>query len=134
MSAQKIPLIHLRGTLIVSVQQEFSDSLVHRLKADLAREIAGHELTGLVIDVSGVDVVDSYIARALWDIAQVARLLGVQTAVAGVDAGMAMTLSEMGLSLKGVQTSLNLEAALTWLDQTGRAHDDAELLAELLGE
>jgi rsbT antagonist protein RsbS len=128
-----IPLIHLRGTLIVSVQQDFSDSLALSLKSDIATAITVREVSGLVIDVSGVDVVDSYIARVLSDIAQVARLLGVQTAVAGIDAGMAMTLAEMGLTMKGIHTSLNLETALRHLEQFSRV-DDAELMTQLLTE
>jgi rsbT antagonist protein RsbS len=130
--SQAIPIVRLRGNLIVSIQQELSDSLVLNLKRDIGGEIVKRGVRGLVIDVSGIDVVDSFIARALRDLAQVARLLGVRTAVAGIDAAMAMTLAEMGLSMQGVHTALNLESALDELSSQRHQEDDETLLDELL--
>ena len=108
----RIPIIKLYDSLIVSVQVSLSDRLVTQLKDDITHRI---ELTGthsLIIDVSGVDIMDSYISRAIRDIGLIARLMGTQTVISGLDPMVAMTLVEMGMDLEGVRTALNLESAL----------------------
>jgi rsbT antagonist protein RsbS len=119
----KIPIIKLHGNLIVSIQIALSDQLVMQLRDDITAEIERTSARGLVIDVSGIDVMDSYISRAIRDISLIARLMGVRTVISGMDAMIAMTLVEMGMDLKGVHTELNLEAALDLLD---RHEDDDE--------
>jgi rsbT antagonist protein RsbS len=110
-----IPIIRLYDTLIVSIQIALSDELVRELKDDLAHEIRAQDVSGLVIEVSGVDILDSYIARSIRDIAHIAGLLGVRTVLAGLDPGMAITLVEMGMVMQGVTTALNLEDAIETL-------------------
>jgi rsbT antagonist protein RsbS len=110
--ARTIPIIRFYGNLLVSIQMELSDALILELKDDLTREIRATDVHGVVIEISGLDVFDSFVARSIQDLAQLARLMGVQTVVAGVNAGMAITLIEMGMELRGVYTALNLEAAL----------------------
>ena len=110
--ARRIPIIQLYGALIVSIQVDLSDELVVELRDNIAAEICRREVNGLVIDVSGVEVFDSFISRAIQKIAQVANLMGVHTVLAGLDAAIAITLVEMGVSMEGVGCSLNLEAAL----------------------
>jgi len=110
--ARVIPIIKLYNTLIVSIQTELGDNLVTELKEDIAEAIRSNDVTGLVIELSGVDILDSFIARSLRDIAFLARLMGVETVLAGLDPGMACTLVEMGMALRDVQCSLNLESAL----------------------
>lgn len=109
---RSIPIIKLYDTLIVSVQTELSDHLVMELKDNIADEIRASNAMGLIIEVSGVDIIDSFIARSIRDIAKVSNLMGVDTIVAGLDAGMAITLVEMGMVLDNVRTKLNLESAL----------------------
>ena len=109
---RSIPIIKLYDTLIVSVQTELSDHLVMELKDNIADEIRASNAKGLIIEVSGVDIIDSFIARSIRDIAKVSNLMGVDTIVAGLDAGMAITLVEMGMVLNNVRTKLNLESAL----------------------
>lgn len=111
----KIPVIRLYDTLIVSIQGNLSDALVRALKADITAEIEQRAAHGLVIDVSGVDVLDSYLSKAIYDIAQIAALMGTQTVLSGLDPMLAMTLVEMGLDLAGVATALNLESALEYI-------------------
>jgi rsbT antagonist protein RsbS len=113
-----IPIIKLYDNLIVSIQLELSDSVVLQLKMDLAEEIRRHDVHNLIIDVSGVDIFDTYIARSIRDIANISRLMGVGTILAGLDAGMAITLVEMGMALNGIETALNLEAALELQNET----------------
>jgi rsbT antagonist protein RsbS len=115
----RIPIIKLRDVLIVSIQVALSDRLVLQLKDDITARIDRTQARGLVIDVSGIDVMDSYISRAIRDIGLVARLMGVQTVISGLDPMIAMTLVEMGLELKGVRTALELESALRMLGWQG---------------
>lgn len=137
-----IPIIKLQRTLIVSIQIELSDRLVVELKENIAHEIRRQDVAGLVIDVSGVDIFDSYIARSVRDITHIAGLMGVRTVLSGLDAGMAITLVEMGMLMQGVESALNLELALAFLADNERreAHElelDVEAAtksdAELLG-
>jgi len=112
----KIPIIKLYDNLIVSIQIALSDPVVARLKDDITDTIERTKATGLIIDVSGIDIMDSYISRAIRDIGLIAKLMGVQTVISGMDSMIAMTLVEMGMDLKGVDTVLNLESALELLD------------------
>jgi rsbT antagonist protein RsbS len=111
----RIPIIKLRDVLIVSIQVSLSDAVVMQLKDDITNKIEHSQARGLVIDVSGIDIMDSYISRTIRDIGLVARLMGVRTVISGLDPMIAMTLVEMGLELKGVQTALDLESALELL-------------------
>ncbi len=120
----KIPIIKLHDNLIVSIQIALSDELVMQLRDDITAEIERTASRGLVIDVSGIDVMDSYISRAIRDISLIARLMGVRTVISGMDPMIAMTLVEMGMDLKGVSTGLNLESALDLLERGGDDDDD----------
>ena len=110
--SRAIPIIRLHDTLIVSIQIELSDAVVLGLRDDLGVEIAKRKARGLVIEASGIDVFDSFIARTVRDIGKLASLMGVRTILAGLDASMAITLVEMGMYMDGVETAMNLEAAL----------------------
>ena len=125
-----IPIIRLRRNLLVSIQIELSDQLVDRLKADVSQLIRESEVHGLVIEVSGVDVFDSYIARSIRDLARIAHLLGVTTVLAGLDPGMAMTLVEMAMTMDGLHTALDLSDALAWLERDEQERD--QVAGELL--
>lgn len=131
--ALKIPIIRLYDSLIVSIQVTLSDHLVLRLKEDVALEIERGGANGLIIDVSGVDLMDSYISRTIHDIALISRLMGVETVITGMQPAIAMTLVEMGMVLEGVRTALNLESALEHLSGSTRrfAHEERELVADL---
>ena len=113
--ALRIPIIRLHGNLIVSLQGTLSDRLVAQLKEDVTERILVTKARGLIIDVSGIDIMDSYITRNLRDIGLISRMMGVTTAISGLDPMIAMTLVEMGLSLQGVRTEMNLEDALRYL-------------------
>lgn len=122
----KIPIIKLHSNLIVSIQIALSDDLVLQLKDDITEAIDRTGARGLIIDVSGIDVMDSYISRALRDISLIARLMGVRTVISGMDPMIAMTLVEMGMDLRGVSTQLNLEAALDVLDRDEDEQEEAD--------
>lgn len=111
----RIPIIKLYDNLLVSVQVALSDQLVAQLKDDITLEIDRTGAKGLVIDLSGIDVMDSYLSRSIRDIGLIAQLMGVNTVISGIEPMIAMTLVEMGLDLPGAQSTLNLEAALELL-------------------
>ena len=113
----RIPIIKLYDNLIVSIQVSLSDQLVMQLKEDVTDQIELTGAKGLIVDVSGIDVMDSYISRAIRDIGLMAQLMGVSTVISGMDPMIAMTLVEMGLDLKGVYSALNLESALELLER-----------------
>lgn len=122
--SRHIPIIKLYDTLIVSIQVELSDALVMQLKDDLANEIQRVGPSGLLIDVSGVDIMDSYISRTIRDVGQISRLMGVRTMICGLDPNVAMTLVEMGMDLEGVESHLHLEDAFESL-RDSMAHERA---------
>lgn len=136
MRSRAVPIVRFRNLLIASIQMELTDELVLALRDDLSHEIARSSAAGVVIEISGIDVVDSFIAGAIRDLCQTARLLGVETVVAGLDPGMAITLVEMGMTMTGVRTALNLDGAVDQLQEAVARTEsrDDELLHEILGD
>jgi rsbT antagonist protein RsbS len=108
----RIPLIRLFGNLIVPIQVSLSDSLVERLRDDVTLAIEQGRVSGLIVDLSGVDMMDSYITRCIRDLALSARLMGVDTVVCGIPRAVVITLVEMGLGIPGIASALNLDRAL----------------------
>lgn len=108
----RIPLIRLFGNLIVPIQVSLTDAIVHQLRDDVTRAIEQESISGLIIDLSGVDMMDSYITRSIRDLAMMARIMGVETVVCGMRRTIVVTLVEMGLNLTGVTLALNLERAV----------------------
>lgn len=117
----RIPIIRLRGNLLVSIQVALSDQVVADLKDDVASEIQKAACGGLVIDVSGIDIMDSYISRTIRDIGIIARLMGVRPVICGLGPTIAITLVEMGMDMQGIDTARNLDAAVAWLDSAAGA-------------
>jgi rsbT antagonist protein RsbS len=114
----RIPVIGLYGNLIVPIQGAISDDVMAALQHDVMHRIEEGDVRGLVVDVSGVEVLDSYLTRNLRDLAVTARLMGVAAVVSGLRPAVAITLVEMGLEIPGVHTALNLERALETLYET----------------
>src|ERR1700741_276255 len=111
----RIPLLQLGPLLIVSVQGDPADALSGALRNDVGDAVASGGITGVVLDVSGVAIVDSYLGRVLTEIAADCSLLGASTIVAGIKPAVAITLVEMGLRLGGARTPRSLEAAMAML-------------------
>ncbi len=112
MEGARIPVIHLAGRLLVSIQVEMTDRLLTRLKEDVANAIDSGGASGLVIDVSGIETMDSFISRSICDLALIARLMGVPTVLCGIRPAVAITLAEMGIDLRGVPSALDLDDAV----------------------
>ena len=101
--------------LLVTIQVDMHDRLALGLQDDLTKHIVKHHARGVLIDISSLDMVDSFIGRMLGSIAGMARLLDAETVVVGMQPSVAITLVELGLSLTGIRTALNVEKGMTVL-------------------
>jgi rsbT antagonist protein RsbS len=108
----RIPILKLGHALLVTVQADLHDQLALALEEDLCAKIVAHGARGVLIDISGLEIVDSFIGRMLDSIAAVSRLLDADTVVVGMRPAVAITLVELGLSLTGVRTALNVERGM----------------------
>jgi rsbT antagonist protein RsbS len=116
---ERVPIIKIGQTLLVSIQGDLEDQSVMRLQEDLANELAAVGARGVIIDITAVELVDSFMGRMLTMMGSVSRLFDAETIIAGMRPAVAITLTELGLSLQGVRTALNAEKALEFLN--GRA-------------
>jgi rsbT antagonist protein RsbS len=112
-----VPVLALGDVLLVTLQGELHDGAAEQLQHDISQRIASSPtpVNGVVIDISGVEIVDSFLGRVLAEIAASARLLAARTVLAGMRPAVAITLVEMGLTLPGLGTALNVEKALSLL-------------------
>jgi rsbT antagonist protein RsbS len=108
----RIPILKLGDFLLVTVQGDIPDQLALTLQEDLADRIVTQKARGVLIDISVLDVVDSFIGRMLGTIAGIARILDAETVVVGMQPSVAITLVELGLSLPGIRTALNVERGM----------------------
>nr|WP_145484704.1 MULTISPECIES: STAS domain-containing protein [Streptomyces] len=115
-----VPVLALGGILLVSLQGELHDGLAEQLQQDLSHRIATTGVAGVVIDISGVDIVDSFLGRVLAEIVSTARLLAARTVLAGMRPAVAITLVELGLALPGLTTAPDVDQAMEVLSQRGR--------------
>jgi rsbT antagonist protein RsbS len=114
---QKIPILKIGEFLIASVQIELQDASAVQFKDDILEAISEHRARGVVVDLTAVEVVDSFLGRIIGDVAAMARLMGARVVVTGLQPAVAITLVELGLELRGVVTALNLEKGLEKLHQ-----------------
>jgi rsbT antagonist protein RsbS len=112
----RIPILRMGRTLLVTVQVDMHDQLAVRLLDDLTTMITRIHARGVVIDISALDMVDSFIGRMIADIAATSRILDAETVVVGMQPAVAITLVELGLSLPGVRTALNVEKGVALLN------------------
>lgn len=128
-----IPIQKIGQTLIASIQSDLSDENTVALQSALSSRIIETGARGVIIDISALEIVDSFIGRMLATIAATSRLLDADTVVVGMRPAVAITLTELGLSLGSVRTALNTEKAFALLGQNGiaGAADAGETLSEL---
>jgi rsbT antagonist protein RsbS len=111
----RVPILRLGDCLLVTVQVDMHDELAMALQDDLTNKIVQTKARGVLIDISALEMVDSFIGRMLGNIASMSRILDAQTVVVGMQPAVAITLVELGLSLPGIRTALNVDAGLALL-------------------
>ncbi|WP_433375559.1 STAS domain-containing protein [Streptosporangium sp. CA-115845] len=114
---ERVPILKLGDILIVSIQIDLQDMSVLALQEDLSEKVVATGARGVIIDITAVEIVDSFIGRMLATIAAISRMLDAETIVVGMRPAVAITLVELGLSLGGVRTALNLEKGVALLNQ-----------------
>jgi rsbT antagonist protein RsbS len=112
---EKIPILKLGDFLLVSIQVDMHDRLALALQDDLTDRIVKTGAVGVLIDISGLDMVDSFMGRMLANIASMALLLDAETVVVGMQPAVAITLVELGMSLSGIRTALNVDKGMDLL-------------------
>lgn len=111
----RIPILRMGEFLLVTIQVDMHDQLAMALQEDLTDRIVKHRAKGVLIDISSLDVVDSFMGRMLGAIASMSRLFDARTVVVGMRPAVAITLVELGLTLQGVQTALDVERGVALL-------------------
>jgi rsbT antagonist protein RsbS len=110
-----IPILRVADNLLVTVQTELHDQVAEAFQEDLLAAIEKTGAGGLLVDVTALDIVDSYVARVLADTAKMARLMGTETVIVGIRPEVAATLVRMGYTMTGVRTALNVDEGLALL-------------------
>lgn len=113
----RIPILRMGEYLLVTIQVDMHDQLALTLQDDLTTGITKHNARGVLIDISSLEIVDSFIGRMISNIAGMARVLDAHTVVVGMQPAVAITLVELGLSLPGVRTALNVDRGMSLLSQ-----------------
>jgi rsbT antagonist protein RsbS len=116
---ERIPILKMGETLLVSIQVDMHDQLALQLQDDLTQQIAATGARGVLIDISALEMVDSFIGRMIGNTAAMSRVLDAVTVVVGMRPAVAITLVELGLSLPGVRTALDVEKGLALLARDG---------------
>jgi rsbT antagonist protein RsbS len=114
---EKIPILKMGRFLLVTVQVDMHDQLAMQLQDDLTNRIVAARARGVLIDISALEIVDSFIGRMISNIAAMARVLDAETVVVGIQPAVAITLVELGLSLEGVRTALNVDRGMALLQE-----------------
>jgi rsbT antagonist protein RsbS len=120
----RIPILRMGEFLLVTIQVDMHDQLAMQLQDDLTRAIEKKGAKGVLIDISALEMVDSFIGRMIADISGMARILDARTVLVGMQPAVAITLVELGLSLPGVATALNVERGMILLRRVLSESDD----------
>ncbi|HEY9712493.1 MAG TPA: STAS domain-containing protein [Chroococcales cyanobacterium] len=114
---ERIPILKLGHTLLVTIQVDFHDRVALALQEDLTEKIVAQRAKGVLVDISALEMVDSFMGRVLGNIAKISRLLDCQTVLVGMQPAIAITITELGISLKGIHTALTAEDGMKMLDK-----------------
>lgn len=122
---EKIPILRMGEFLLVTIQVDMHDRLAMTLQDDLTNRISQTGARGVLIDISSLEIVDSFIGRMLGNIAAMSRVLDAQTVVVGMQPAVAITLVELGMAMPGVRTALNVDAGMELLRDSVNGHEEA---------
>jgi rsbT antagonist protein RsbS len=120
---ERIPILKMGDNLLVTIQVDMHDRLAMTLQDDLTQRITTDHARGVLLDISSLEIVDSFIGRMIGNIAAMSRLLDAETVVVGMRPAVAITLVELGLSLAGVRTALNVDRGMALLKASLRNKD-----------
>lgn len=123
---ERIPILRMGNYLLVTIQVDMHDKLALTLQDDLTNRITEVNAKGVLIDISSLEIVDSFIGRTLANIASMARVLDAETVVVGMQPAVAITLVELGMSLPGIRTALNVESGMEYLRQTVAHYEESD--------
>jgi rsbT antagonist protein RsbS len=126
----RIPILRMGRFLLVTVQVDMHDQIVQNLQDDLTEKITRFGARGVLLDISALEMVDSFIGRMIANIAGMSRILDAHTVVCGMQPAVAITLVELGLSLQGVRTALNVEKGMKLLTEAIADDDPEGLVAD----
>ena len=118
----RIPILQMGSFLLVTIQVDMQDQTALALQDDLAEKISRTGAKGVLIDISALEIVDSFVGRMLASISGIARILDATTVVVGMQPAVAITLVELGLSLEGVRTALSVERGMQLLQHARKGH------------
>jgi rsbT antagonist protein RsbS len=118
---ERIPILRMGKCLLVTIQVDMHDQLAMALQDDLASAITAQDSNGLLIDISALEIVDSFIGRMIANTAAMCRVLDAETVVVGMRPAVAITLVELGLTLRGIHTALNVERGMAVLEHAATA-------------
>jgi rsbT antagonist protein RsbS len=121
---ERIPILRMGRFLLVTIQVDMHDKLALTLQDDLTNRICDTDAKGVLIDISSLEIVDSFIGRTLANIASMAKILDAQTVVVGMQPAVAITLVELGMSLPGIHTALNVESGMEYLRKAVKIDGD----------
>src|SRR6266568_2325791 len=117
----QVPILKQRDYLIASIQAALTDADLLQLRDALAEKVGRFRSRGVIVDVTALDVMDSFASRTLRDLAHMIRLRGAETVIVGIQPEVALAMVQLGLTLEGVATALDLEEGLAFLDQKPNA-------------
>ncbi|GGF06043.1 STAS domain-containing protein [Flavobacterium limi] len=123
---ERIPILKMGQFLLVTIQVDLYDQLAENLESDLINTISKHSSKGVLIDISAVSIIDSFMGRILGNIAVMSKIMDAQTVVVGMQPAVAITLVELGLSLNGVISALNVERGMELLRSKMHNSDNEE--------
>ena len=115
---ERIPILRMGRFLLVTIQVDMQDQMALALQDDLANKVSATGAKGVLIDISALEIVDSFVGRMLASISGISRILDATTVVVGMQPAVAITLVELGLSLEGVRTALNVERGMELLQKS----------------
>jgi rsbT antagonist protein RsbS len=128
---ERIPILKINQFLLVTIQVDMHDRLAMTLQDDLTARISATGAKGVLIDISSLDIVDSFIGRMLANISAMSRVLDAETVVVGMQPAVAITLVELGLTLDGIRTALHVERGMEILRASLRARGEIEIEEEI---
>lgn len=121
---EHIPILRLGEFLLVTIQVDIHDRLALKLREDLSAAIVRHEVRGVVIEISSLETLDTFIARILSEIARTSKLLGAETVIVGMRPAVALTLVELGMTLDSIHTAVDVDRGVAWLRSRGEGRED----------